>query len=431
MARFGYLLQNLRESFWFLPALMTLAGLGLSILTLALDREQYFAIGWLLPWAQGLGVDNARLLMSTIAGSMITVTSLVFSMTLVSLTLASGQLGPRLLALFMGDRVTQTVLGTFVSTFVFALLVLSALGERGAADLVPQASIAVALVLTLASLGLLIAFFHHLASSLHADTVVARMASELESQVRLMFAAREGEQAVEHPADVPEQAIESRDGGYVQAIDGERLVQLAREHDVRIRLLYRAGHFVCGGEPLACVSGAGKGAPGQLGDGIREAIVFGPKRTNAEDPEFALQAIVEIALRALSPGVNDPYTAITCIDRLGQALARVLAGSLPVACHADPDGVVRLVRVPLTLQGLFDAAFNEIRQAGARNVAVLVRLAETLARLARAARTAEHGDVVRRHADMLRRASENGVSEPNDLADIRERLDAIGALLAR
>ncbi len=432
-AKLNYLVHRLRESFWFLPALMTIAAAALSVLMLRLDRELHLSITGLLPWSHGLGFVNARLIMSTIAGSIITVASLVFSMTLVALTLASGQLGPRLLSLFMRDRMTQLVLGTFVATFVFSLLVLSGLGDPSdPGEVPPRASIFVALVLTLVSFGLLIAFIHHLATSLHADNVVARMASALTQQIEKLSgaAARSGETGsqLDNPW-VDGQVVESAQGGYLQTIDVDALVALAEAQDTEIKLLYRAGNFVCSGEAIALVRD-GCDALEPVASGVRSAIVFGPKRTHAEDPEFAFQAIVEIALRALSPGINDPYTALTCIDWLAEALTRVLNGSLPDCVHRDEQGRARLRAVPLSVDGFFNTAFNEIRQSARGNVAVLIRLAETLARLANIAGSAEQKEAIQRHADMLARACERSVEEALDKQDVQDRFDDIKAALA-
>lgn len=431
-ARLVYLLHKLRESFWLIPALLMIAAVALAALTLRLDGQPNLPVRDWLPWAKTLGHENARLIMSTIAGSMITVTSLVFSLTLVALTLASNQLGPRLLALFIRDRVTQTVAGAFVSTFVYALVVLASLREEGTA-LVPSVSIGTAMVLTVLCIALLVSFIHHLATSLHADVVIARMAHDLDQQIGRLFGEAEREaDGDDGRADAPEtddwHAVVATQGGYVQTIDEGALVALAVDRDTVVRLLCRAGHFVVAGAPVARVRDA-PGDPDAFAQGVCAAIVFGDKRTNAEDPEFALQAIVEIGLRALSPGVNDPYTALTCVDRLGAALARVLAGRLPRHVHCDADGELRLHVEPVTLAGLFNSAFNELRQAAAGNVAVLIRLIETLAELAEVARDDAQRACVRRHAEMVRRTCERTVEEPLDREDVEERWEILeGAL---
>lgn len=430
-ARIVYWIYLLSENFWFLPLLMTLAAIALSAGTLAMDRDPPATLYRWLPWSEGLGYSNARLIMSTVSGSIITAASLVFSLTLVTLSLAARQLGPRLLSMFMRDRITQVALGTFVATFVFALLVLASLGDPSDRALTPRASIFVTLLLTLLSLGLLVAFIHHLARSLNADVVVARLAEDLRTHLTKLLCS--GQQASDGDNDSSPQwgegqAIRSDVSGYIQTIDSEALVDLACAHDTEIAVQRRAGHFVHRGEPIALVRND-VGRSKQIENAVRDAIVLGPKRTDAEDPEFVFQAIVEIALRALSPGINDPYTARTCIDWLGEALAQVLAGHLPDHLYRDGDGRVRLHTIPHTPVGFFDAALNEIRQSAEGNVPVLIRLAETLAKLAPEARTSEHKNIVRRHAEILGRSCERSIADTFDRDDMREQIDQIEAAL--
>jgi len=425
-ARVVYWMHLLSENFWFLPLIMTVAAIALSAGTLALDRDPPLALYRWLPWSEGLGGSNARLIMSTVSGSIITAASLVFSLTLVSLTLAARQLGPRLLSMFMRDRVTQVALGTFVATFVFALLVLASLDDPSDTDLAPRASIFVALLLTLLSFGLLVAFIHHLARSLNADVVVARLAQDLRAQLTELLCTDRQTSDIGNRS--PPQwgdglAIQSHASGYVQTIDCKALVELACAHDTEIAMHRRAGQFVHRGEPIALVRDDVGGSE-EIGHAVCGAIVFGPRRTDAEDPEFVFQAIVEIGLRALSPGLNDPYTARTCIDWLGEVLAQVLAGHMPDHLYRDHEGQVRLHTVPHTPAGFFDAALNEIRQSAEGNVPVLIRIAETLARLAAVARTSEHSNIIQHHAEMLGRSCERSIADEFDRADMRERLSA-------
>lgn len=431
-ARLTYLVHKLRESFWFLPTLMTLGAVALSVLTLNLDSRPPFALVEAMPWTQGLGPTNARLIMSTIAGSMITAASLVFSLTLVSLTLASAQLGPRLLSMFMRDRMTQVVLGAFIATFVFALLVLTSLGENGDPGIIPSVSIGTALLFTLLSFGLLISFIHHLASSLQADVIVARVAQDLGVQLSRVFGAGESRpESRDEPENWHDDATQilSRTGGYVQAIDCDALVNVASVHDTEIRLQYRPGHFVCEGETVAQVQHRSPEFDAITNE-ICGAIVFGPKRTQTDDPEFAFQAIVEIGLRALSSGINDPYTAITCIDRLGEALVRAFRGDIPNHVFRDAEGKVRVRAVPLTFEGLVNTAFNELRQSAAGNAAVLIRLAETLGRLANFAMTTEQRGVIRHHAGMLARSCDRSIADERDREVVHERLRALESALS-
>jgi uncharacterized membrane protein len=419
------------------PALMSAAAVVLAIVTLTID----YAIS--LPGLARVGgvfaagPEGARAVLAAIAGSMVTVASLVFSMTLVTLQLASSQLGPRLIARFMRDRINQVVLGTFIATFLYALLVLQTVTESEPSPFVPHISLVVALVLTLASLGWLVYFIHHVADSIQADTVIAEVAGDLMHALDRLYprlAAHEGAVATTAPVPVdllaaPAAPVPAARGGYVQAIDAEAVLRLARRHDLVIEILRRPGHFVIGGRPLMRAWPAAR-----VSDEVIQAaagkVVLGPKRTPTQDLEFLIDALVEIALRALSPGINDPRTAMTCIDRLAEALAHFMRiGSRPPLLH-DEEGALRLIVHPTTFDGAIDASLNQIRQAADGDVAVLIRLIGVLSELAQSTVTTEQKRAVARHADMVRRACRRSIAEPEDRADVERELRRLDAAIA-
>ncbi len=278
------------------------------------------------------GPEGARALLSTIASSAITVAALVFSITMVVLNMASAQFGPRLLANFLRHNATQVVLGTFVGAFAYCLVALAAVRSDDDAVFVPQTAVAGGLALGVAAFALLIYFINHVSRFVQTAYVIDDVARGLESALRETLPQRAEGDVARTPDDEDAEAGCSLDtnkderrpipaprSGYVQAIDAARLIALACEHELVIGLECRPGHFVIEGRPLAWA------APGeQVNDGtadrIRRAVLTGAERTSMQDPEFAVHQLVEIALRALSPGVNDPYTAVNCIDRLAAAL---------------------------------------------------------------------------------------------------------------
>ena len=433
--RLNVVLDRLTGNFWFIPSLMTAGAVLLAVATITLDHSDYG--DWLRrgAWHDRLQIENARLIVSTIAGSMITVTSLVFSLTLIALTLASQQLGPRLLSVFMRDRITQFVLGLFVATFLYSLLVLAALSEVKNHWSTPVFSILTALFLAVVSVGFLISFIHHLANSMQADTMIARMGADLADQVKRMFPARsDGSSENAHGSHdrgrSPGKAAElcAPLSGYFQTVDLGSLIESACARDLEIVLFVRPGDFVSEGEPLGSVRPAEK-----LSDSVREelvsAIVLGKIRTPVQDLEFAISAIVEIALRALSPGVNDPYTTVTCVDQLGDAVSKVLKRAPAISRHADDKGHLRVTTSVITLDNVMDMAFNEIRQSAKDNVAITIRLLDTLLRLARFAASSTACAAVRRHAEMIERSAKEHVAEPRDLEDIAKRLSRLEQLL--
>lgn len=416
---------------------MSLSAVGLAIVTLTFDYALTLPRLARVGGVFAAGPEGARAVLAAIAGSMVTVASLVFSMTLVTLQLASSQLGPRLIARFMRDRINQVVLGTFIATFLYALLVLQTVTESGAQPFVPHLSLTVALALTLLSLGWLVYFIHHVADSIQADTVIAGVAADLAhalDHLHPRLAADGGAVAATAPvpADVlsnPATPVPAAHGGYVQAIDTQALARLARQHDLVIEMLRRPGHFVIVGRPLMRAWPAARVCE-EVIEAAADKVVLGPKRTPTQDLEFLIDTLVEIAVRALSPGINDPRTAMTCIDRLAEALAHFMrTGSKPPLIN-DEDGALRLILHPTTLDGAIDGAFNQIRQAATGHVAVLIRMIGALGELADSAVTAEQRSAVARHADMVRRACRRSIVEPEDRADVERALRRLDAALA-
>lgn len=435
-AQFAYLKYKLDSSFWFIPGLMIVAAILLSFGMVELDRIFIDLSINVSDLVYNATPDGARQLLTTIASSMITVTSLVFSMTLVALTLASQQLGPRLLENFMRDKGNQLVLGFFIATFVYALLVLRTISDIDDAHFVPSVAIAASIVMSIISFAILIFFIHHVAESIQADAVIANVSKNLDDLIETHFTKEESaedapaEGAVaddlgKWPEDFDETATPiSRDkSGYIQTLDINTLKSIATGNNVRIRLDCRPGHFVISGTPVAHVSGETK-ISDDLISKIRATFVFGPKRTPAQDIEYEIRVLAEIAVRALSPGINDHYTAITCVDRLAAALVAIQRCRIPGANIRDKSGKVILKTVPPDFEGMLDAAFNDIRQSAAQNTAVTIRLLESMTILAQQCTSPAHKKAIKRHIDMIMRAAKEFIFEPNDKADVEDRLEA-------
>jgi len=413
-------LEQLGSSYWFLPSLLALGGLALSAGTLALDQAGGRAASW-LPWFGGIErADGARTLLSTVAGSLITVAGVVFSMTMVAMSLASQQFGPRLVGNFMRDRGNQLVLGTFVATFVYCLMVLRAVRSSDPVSevvgFVPQLSLATAVLLTLASLGVLLYFIHHTAESMQVSYVLARVSRALTAQI-LAFPEAEvssggepidlahrheggdsgdgssgeegtpqgaGQQRKEIrglPEDFELRAVTVRAsrGGYVQAIDSAGLMELVEEQIAVLRLHHPPGSLVMLDGPFADVYPPE--AVAAVAGRIEAHYLLGPVRTPIQDPYFLFDQLLEVAVRALSPGINDPFTAIACIDRIAEALNLLSRRRLPPAAIADDEGTVRLVLPYPELAPLTHHLFAELRTYGAGDPMVSNHLAVTLRRM--------------------------------------------------
>jgi uncharacterized membrane protein len=433
--------NRIHASFWFLPAIMAGGAMLAAFATVALDTR---ATDWLtLHWGLTFtgGAEGASSLLGTIAGSMITIAGVVFSMTLVALSLASSQLGPRLLRNFMRDTQTQVVLGTFVATFLYCLLVLRTIRRAEEILFVPHLSVTLGVLLAVVNVGVLIFFIHHVSISIQANEIVARVGTELIAGIGRLFPEGIGRGAPEIPREPPDadfldsfdwQAcpIESAGDGYLQFIDGDALMALASHEDVVIRLARRPGHYVVASRPLALVW-PGNRVTDQLMERVNSAFVLGNQRTSGQDIEFAVNQLVEIAVRALSPGVNDPFTAMTCVDHLGSALCRLAQRDMPSPYRHDSQDQLRVITPVFTFPDVTDAAFNQIRQYGRSSTAVTIRLLETIAEVARFAQRPEDRAALLRHARMIVRGAGGGLPEEKDRQKVAERFQSAHHLLSR
>ncbi|RPH92847.1 MAG: DUF2254 domain-containing protein, partial [Lysobacterales bacterium] len=366
----------------------------------------------------------------------------VFSLTLVALSLASTQLGPGLLRNFMRDTSNRVVLGTFVATFLYCLLVLRTIRRADELAFVPHLSVSIAILLGIASLGVLIYFIHHVSLSIQTPEVVARVGRDLIRGIDRLFPGRLGQPepqdaALSSAPGLPEafareaHAVGAGEDGYLQRVDADALIALAEREDLLMRLERRPGQYLVKGHALLTVW-PGERVGDELADKLRAAFALGHQRTAVQDVEFPIIQLVEIAVRALSPGVNDPFTAIACVDRLGSGLCRLAQRDMPSARRFDPQGRLRLVAPGPSFVSLLDTAFNQIRQNARANPAVLIRLLESITQVASVVHRAADRAALARHAAMLARAARQGLPEPHDQLGVAERFEeAMRVLNAR
>jgi len=431
----------LRTSLWFVPTLQIAAAAVLFGLTYRLDRLAYAGDLTLPPWVNNGSADAARQILTAIAAAVITVIGLVFSITIVALTLASTQFGPRMLRKFVRDRGTQLTLGTFVATSVYAVLGLASVSHGPRGDFVPHLSITVSFALVLVDLALLVYFIHHVAESIQLPQVIAGIAGDLGGAIEAEAIAGTGrrQSPESHRGPTRDELVARIDeagapvpatrSGYLQFVGYEPLVDIAAENDAVVRLLYRPGHFVVEGLPLARVWPAQ--AAGDVARALDRAHATGPHRTLAQDLAFAIDQLVEIAIRALSPAVNDTFSALTCIDWLGDGLCRITDGWNPRGVHRDAEGRIRVIPAEASYARFVERSFDKIRQAGRGMPAVMMRQLEALARIMEYTSTAEQRTVLVAQAAMIVRSSDEAVPEPADRADVRRRADAVLAVAER
>ncbi len=387
--------ESLQSSYWFVPSLILLLAGALSAIMQHLDGRFHGDVIELYPGVFQGGPDGARSMLATIAGSMITAASVTFSITIAALATASSQFGPRLLRIFMQDTGSQVVLGTFLGTFIYCVLALRLVPANGTEREVPHLSITMALILALASIGVLIYFIHHMASMLQVAHVAARVGEELIGAINQLFpgdlgwasdgaahedAVRLSEAGSATLPDANQQTILSERTGYVQAVDDERLMELAVEYDSTLRVALRPGAFVLPDGLLAVVWPAERVTDALCAE-LQDAFIIGARRTPFQDIELYFDELIEIALRALSPGINDPYTALTCIDWLTAALASMARRQMPSRYRHDREGTLRVIADAPELATLIGHSFDRVRHAGADQPPVLLKLLESARRL--------------------------------------------------
>jgi uncharacterized membrane protein len=390
--------DRLHSSYWFVPAIMCLVSGSMAFLILQLDiryrddalREQ----GWLYSG----GAEGARAVLSTIAGSVMTVAGTTFSITIAVLSLASNQFGPRLLRSFMRDTANQVVLGTFTSTFLYCLLILRTVRGLDENTYVPHISVTVAVFLAVINLGVLIFFIHHIAESIQVAHVINTVSQELDEAVDRIFPEGLAEPA-EGPQTIPEvERVEAESDGYLQVVDEDRLLRSTREHDVQVRLLSRPGDYILSGTPLAMSS---RRLNKEEQKTIRHCFVCGRARTPHQDIEFAFLQMAEIAIRALSPGINDPFTATMCVDRISSAINRLGQRSLPLAVRRDGDGVVRVVAHRWTHQDVVEAGYGRIWEYARDHSQVVKELRSQVKTVMEMARDPELRAALRRQLEAM------------------------------
>lgn len=375
--------------------------------------------------------EGARSILSTIAGSMMTVAGVTFSITIVVLNLASSQFGPRLLRNFTQDRGIQFVLGTFVASFIYCLLVLRSVESVGKDFFVPSFSVSFAVVLAYLNVGVLIYFIHHIATSIQADKVIAGVSKELQRSFRRLFTEELEDKPTnitssiialqkENTAHYHKHAISASANGYLQAIDFGKLLQTAQENDFIMYLQLRPGQFVVAGSILAIVSSEEE-AVEDFDQVVREAFIVGGQRTPQQDAEYSVHQLVEIAIRALSPGINDPYTAIDCIDQLGSALCFLGNKKFPLESRFDDKGKLRLLIKPFTYSGMLNASFDQIRQYGSSSVAVNIRLLEILTTITAQTSRSKQRLAIYRQANMILCTAWEVLPAREDKKDVLQR----------
>jgi uncharacterized membrane protein len=318
----------------------------------------------------------AQVILAGIAASIMTVVSIVFAILLMTLTLASMQFSPRIIVSFAKDRVTQWTLGIFLGTFLYCTAALPA-AHSLPQPFAPVVTVTGAMLLAITCVGLLLFFIHHISQAISVNHIVDRIASETEVVIDDVIPLPRGQRRLEPPdrndLSTWDEPVLNDVSGYIRFLDTKRLLDLAIFHRVKVHVVRRVGQFVPAGTPLLMVYKAERLSPGHVGQ-FRGAFDFGPSRTLQQDIEFGVLQIVDIALKAISPAVNDPSTAISCVDHLSRLMIRIASREMPEPLLYDLKGVARVSIRWIDLDRLLDSAFEQIRMYSKLDIAVSMRL---------------------------------------------------------
>jgi uncharacterized membrane protein len=370
----------LHSSLWFLPSLIIIASSGLALVLIYLDTQMSRDLQQRWPYLFGVSPEGSREMLATIAGSIITVAGVVFSITVLALAQASAQYTPRILRNFMGDRANQTALGVFAGIFSYCLIVLRTVRSDEAA-FVPSLSVLTSFALALLGIAFLISFIHHVATSLQATHIIAAAATETLKAIDHIFPEDLGEGESEDNCEVDIgrvlrgntwHSIPALSNGYIQNVDMERLLEYATRHDVVLCMERGIGDFAVAGAPLIWIASRLR-PDDNAGAILNRLFTIDRHRTIEQDAPFGLRQLVDIALKALSPGVNDTTTAVTCIDYLTAVMAKLVRRRFPPSFRYNQHEL-RVIAVAPTFEQLWSLAFDQIRRNSRDNLAILWRL---------------------------------------------------------
>ena len=428
------LYYTFRANFWFIPAFIIVGAFILASISLRLDAGDFDNLSRWLSYLPIISVDGGRQIVSLVAGSVITVASLVFSLTFVALSMMSEQLGPRLLIFFMTDRPIQMVIGFFIGTFFYALLILVSIGVGETGGFVPILSIYITAILAIIAFVLVVYFLHHIAQSVQADKVAARLGNDLKTALEsvIIDSTDAAVDSGNDHKDLSDRHVDKIDGvklfaavsGYIQIIDYATAAKIAEENDLVIQYSCRPGHFAIANTEIACVKNL-QNVDKKVAKCLQDTIRTGEKRTPAQHAEFELNALVEVALRALSPGINDPFTAKACINHITDGLARIVTGRLKLQKMFDEENQVRVVKHPQTFGHFLDAAFHPLREYGRSSMFVFLHICHSLAKLTELVVRDEDILSLMQHVDLLEK--DLGIVRLNksDLDHIGSKLKSI------
>nr|NGX58776.1 hypothetical protein [Chlamydiota bacterium] len=401
--------EKLKTSLWFVPIMMTMMGPILARLFFDLDlylsdKKDFF------PWMWTGSSEAATQLFTTLAASLVTMSSLLFSITMLVLTVVSQQYGSHILRVFKRNLFIKCVLGWFISAFVYSLFLIVFLSTENDPHFHPQFSIVFGILIMVLSFVIFIVFIHHMTNLIQSDHIIAAVTNGLRKKIE------ELEEYVEKPKEASKKVLKEFDeekgiflesSGYIQSIDIPYLVTLGTQYETAFFLPLRAGHYVARGVPVVFMPEPTDDET--LVSEVRKCFILGYERLPKDDFEYHLEQLMEICLKALSPGVNNTYVAMTVIDHLGDAFVMLAIRRFPQECYQDEEGELRVISKRFTYDSFVSAAINPIKQNARSDPQVLIRLLDMLERVLSVTDDVEKRQVLMEHAGFIYRAGENGI----------------------
>jgi uncharacterized membrane protein len=432
MNKFKQLWSKLHSSLWFLPSLIVAGSVVLAVVLIEADSTG--SDRWLAQWPRifGAGAEGARGMLSTIAGSMMSVVGITFSMTLVTLAMASSQYTSRILRNFMRSRVTQTVLGIFAGIFAYCLIVLRTIRGGNEVEFVPGLAVFFSVVLALGGVGVLMFFIHHIASSIQASNIIASVAQETMGTIDRLFPENLGQGPTDENdmdqefrllAEANWHTIPARKSGYIQSVDNAALLHLARDKKTIVRMERGIGEFVVQNTALASLALEDPPDKGTIA-ALQATFIISRLRTVEQDAAFGIRQIVDIALKALSPGINDTTTAVMCVDHLTAILARFAPRPIPSSFRYE-EGELKVMTIGPTFASLLTESFDQIRSNAKDNLAIILRMLDAFQTLSSLTANPNHRQALRKQVRLIVELAERTIESAHDRARIDTRLTRV------
>jgi len=430
MNRYRQFWSKLRSSFWLLPSVIVVVSITLA--AILIEAESAVSDQWLAKWPKllGVGAAGARGMMSTIAGSMMTVVGVTFSMVLMVLAMASSQYTSRILRNFIRSRATQVVLGIFAGIFTYCLIVLRTIRSGDEGTYIPNLAVSFGFVLSLVGVVALIFFIHYIASSIQASNIIASVAEETIASIDRLFpedlahgSGDDDEQPLHPPSEQKWRAVMAGKSGYIQSVNSAALVSLARDRNTIVWMDHGIGEFVVQNTPLASL--ALEEPPDQaMIEALQATFSLNRHRTVYQDAAFGIRQIVDIALKALSPGINDTTTAVMCVDYLTSILARIAPRKIPSSYRYEEEKLRVIAKGP-TFASLLSEAFDQLRESANGNLGIMLRMLGALQTIASLADNQSRRRVLLEQVECIAELGARTIESPHDRAYFERRLGQV------